>query len=398
MEKRDRRGSAILFPRGSSKEAIKRASRYVRQLSKALKIDDSWARELYSECAAEETTSYDGLLRHFYRCEAEHAKGTQKDTTRALGGGPLQSAESGREFNSNMPTFQLPEWGPGQPPNGGVHFSTLQKMLEAYEKYDKQTNYKTQVTFKSMVKDKLKPNLESKCKLPRTVWLPPREDDWMEVANGRPERGGWSDMRLLKQCRKVLQPKGRTSYEIAFESMALKHRGNDEQLAVALDLWGTEWLAKKREAEEQGKSLPPLKMKAYFRKAVAGVARFRRWLEGRVFKSCRDWYGVLCRKLHKSLGKAAQAAHDEELEDKIVGGRRIEAAGGSAEVVMGAGTVEAVAGPRIGEGREEVLPGLLDSLEDLKIFEIFRTTVRTCGRTHTPLAQGFPHTAVGWSR
>jgi hypothetical protein len=317
--KRDRDGRSALSSRVASREEIKRASRYVRQLSKVLKIDASWARELYSECTAEGTTSYDGLLRFFYRREAEHAKGTQKDTTRALGGGPLQSTEGGREFNVNMPTFQLPEWGPGQPPHGGVHFSSLQRMLEAYEKYDKQTNYKTQVTFKSMVKDRLKPNFESKCKLPRTVWLPPRADDWKEVAAGRPERGGWSDLRFVRQCRKVLQPKGRTSYEVAFEGMMLKHRGNDEQLAVALDLWGTEWLAKEWEAEEQGKSLPSLKMKSYFKKAVSGVARFKRWLEGRTFTNCRDWYEVLCRKLHKSLGKSAQAAHDQELDREASG-------------------------------------------------------------------------------
>lgn len=131
-EKRDSRGRVIPSSRGSSADEIKRASRYVRQLSKALKIDASWARELYVECAAEGTASYDGLLRYFYRREVEHAKGTQKDTTRALGGVQSKSDDKGgREFNVNMPTFQLPEWGPGQPPNGGVHFSTLEKMLEA---------------------------------------------------------------------------------------------------------------------------------------------------------------------------------------------------------------------------------------------------------------------------
>ena len=216
------------------------------------------------------------------------------------------------KMSVNMPTFQLPEWSQGQPPNGGVHFSTLQKMLEAYEKYDKQTNYETQVTFKSMVKDRLKPNFESKCKMPATVWLPPSEDDWRRVAKGEPERGGWSDLRFLRRVRQALQPKGRTSYEIAFESMVLKHKGNDEQLVVTLDLWGTNWLAKEREAEDQGKALPTQKMKAYFKKAVAGVARFRRWLEGRTFTSSKDWYGVLCRKLHRSMGKSAEAEYDRE--------------------------------------------------------------------------------------
>ena len=133
--------------------------------------------------------------------------------------------------------------------------TTLQKMLQNYERYDKQTNYATQVTFKSMINDRLKPNFESKCKLPETVWLPPREEDWREVAKGKAEKGGWSDLRFLRRLRRVLQPKGRTNYEIAFEQMTLKHRGNDEQLVVNLDLWGTNWLAKEREAEEQGKAL-----------------------------------------------------------------------------------------------------------------------------------------------
>jgi hypothetical protein len=317
--KRNSRGAEVPFSsHRSSRTEAKRAARYVRQLALALKIDSVWAKEIYDECAAQGTTSYDGLLQFFYRREVEHAKGTQRETTQALG--VMQShrraeaSGTGGEFNVNMPTFQLPEWGAGQPPHGGVHFATLQTMLEAYEKYDKQTNFKTQVTFKSMVKDMLKPNFESKCKMPDTVWLPPREDDWLRVANGESERGGWSDMRFLKRARRMLRPKGRTNYEIAFEKMALRHRGNDEQLTVNLDLWGTKWLAKEREAAEEGKALPALKMKSYFKKAVAAVPRFRRWLEGREFTSCKDWYGVLCRKLHKSLGRHAEAAYDKERE------------------------------------------------------------------------------------
>jgi hypothetical protein len=313
-KKRDARGGAIPSRRVSHSSEAKRASRYARQLELALNIDACWARELYEECATQGTTSYDGLLRYFYRHEVQHAKGTHRETARALGGEQQRSSSVSGEISVNMPTFQLPEWGPGQPPNGGVHFSTLQKMLEAYEKYDKQTNFKTQVTFKSMVRDMLKPNFESKCKLPETVWLPPREDDWMRVAEGKPERGGWSDMRFLRRVRRVLRPKGRTNYEIAFEEMTLRHRGNEEQLAVNLDLWGTKWLAKEREATDEGKALPALKMKSYFKKAVAGVPRFRRWLEGRTFVSCKDWYGVLCRKLHRTLGQHAEAAYDKERE------------------------------------------------------------------------------------
>jgi hypothetical protein len=292
----------------------KRASRYVRQLKLALRIDAGWAREIYDECVARGTTSYDGLLRYFYKTECEKAKGTQKETAR-----PLSAMRGSGDINMTMPTFQLPEWGQGQPPNGGVHFTTLKKMLEAYEKYDKQTNYLTQVTFKGMVMDKLKPNMESKCKLPPTVWLPPKESDWMAVAEGRPEEGGWSDQRFLRRLRAKLQPKGRTSYEIYFEQTKLRHKGNDQQLEVALDIWGTNWLAQEREAVQQGKALPPLKMKSYFRKAVEGVARFRRWLEGRKFESCQAWYEVLCRKLHKSLGKAAEADYDRRLEGGSAG-------------------------------------------------------------------------------
>jgi hypothetical protein len=319
--KKRRDGSeATLFSRSQRRsrgaEAV-RATRYVRQLALALKIDLAWAREVYDQCVSEGTTSYDGLLRRFYRNECEHAKGTQKETAKpltTLGRMRGRGAVGSGDINMTLPTFQLPEWGSGQPPNGGVHFSTLQRMLEAYEKYDKQTNFTTQVTFKSMVASKLKPNLESKCKLPPTVWLPPVESDWMEVVNGRPEKGGWSDLRFLRRIRKVLQPAGRTNYEIMFEKSKLRHRGNDQQLVVALDLWGTNWLAQEREAEDQGKALPAQKMKLYFRKAVEGVPRFRRWLEGRKFVSCQDWYGVLCRKLHKSLGKTAEAAYDRELE------------------------------------------------------------------------------------
>ena len=323
-KKKRRGGDTISSPSRSSRhsrgEEAKRATRYVRQLALALKIDLAWAREVYDQCVSEGTTSYDGLLRRFYRNECERAKGTQKETAKpltTLGRTGVRGAVGGGDINMTLPTFQLPEWGSGQPPNGGVHFSTLQKMLESYEKYDKQTNFTTQVTFKSMVADKLKPNFESKCKLPTTVWLPPVESDWMEVANGRPEKGGWSDLRFLRRIRKKLQPAGRTNYEIMFEKSKLRHKGNDQQLTVALDLWGTNWLAQEREAEDQGKALPAQKMKLYFKKAVESVPRFRRWLDGRKFVSCKDWYGVLCRKLHKSLGMTAEAAYDRELEGGV---------------------------------------------------------------------------------
>jgi hypothetical protein len=312
--KKHHRGGNVPSSHRSRDIKDKRASRYVRQLKLALRIDAGWAREIYDECVSRGTTSYDGLLRYFYKTECEKAKGTQKETAR-----PLSVMRGSGDINMTMPTFQLPEWGQGQPPNGGVHFSTLKKMLEAYEKYDKQTNYLTQVTFKGMVMDKLKPNMESKCKLPPTVWLPPKESDWMAVAEGRLEEGGWSDQRFLRRLREKLQPKGRTSYEIYFEQTKLRHKGNDQQLEVALDLWGTNWLAQEREAEQQGKALTPLKMRSYFKKAVDGVARFRRWLEGRKFESCQAWYEVLCRKLHKSLGKAAEADYDRRLEGGSAG-------------------------------------------------------------------------------
>ena len=316
-KKRDARGDTTSSSRGSWSSDAKREARYVRQLELALNIDAGWAREIYKECAAQGTTSYDGLLRSFYRREVALAKGTQKETARALGAVEQQKSagSKGGALNVSMPTFQLPEWGPGQPPNGGVHFPTFKKMLEAYEKYDKQTNFNTQVTFKSMVKAVMKPNFESKCKLPETVWLPPVEGDWRRVLDGKPEEGGWSDMRFIMQVRRMLRPKGRTTYEVAFEGMVLRHRGSEEQLAVSLDLWGTTWLAKEKEAVDEGKVIPAAKMKSYFRKAVSGIPRFRRWLEGREFVSSKDWYGVLCRKLQRSLGQREEAAYDRERED-----------------------------------------------------------------------------------
>ena len=59
---------------------------------------------------------------------------------------------------------------------------------------------------------------------------------------------------------------GRVFVEYGLYSVlcATRHKGNDEQLVVNLDLWGTNWLAKEREAEEQGKALPAHKMKAYY--------------------------------------------------------------------------------------------------------------------------------------
>jgi hypothetical protein len=56
-------------PRELAARDAKRATRYVRQLALALKIDSVWAREIYDECAAQGTHSYEGLLRYFYRTE-----------------------------------------------------------------------------------------------------------------------------------------------------------------------------------------------------------------------------------------------------------------------------------------------------------------------------------------
>jgi hypothetical protein len=183
-------------------------------------------------------------------------------------------------------------------------------MLEDYEKFERQTNYRTSVTFKSMIKPGLRPTFESKCRLPRTVWKNPIASDAVRVGQGKAEEGGWSDLRFLAQVRRILAPHGRTSYEIAFEKMKIFHRGTDSQLAVTLGVWGEKWLAKEREAEEQHKTLPVAKMKILFKEAVRGVPKFKRWLEGRQFTSSSDWYSVLTRKLHKSLGKAQADEHD----------------------------------------------------------------------------------------
>jgi hypothetical protein len=77
-----------------------------------------------------------------------------------------------------------------------------------------------------------------------------------------------------------------------------------------LGVWGEKWLAKEREAEEQTKTLPVTKMKILFKSAVSSVPKFKRWLEGRVFVSSSDWFEVLTRKLHKSLGKTQEDEHD----------------------------------------------------------------------------------------
>ena len=86
-QKRFRDGADASLSRSRSDSGAseaKRATRYVRQLALALRIDSGWAREIYDECAAQGTHSYEGLLRYFYRTECERAKGTQKETAKPL--------------------------------------------------------------------------------------------------------------------------------------------------------------------------------------------------------------------------------------------------------------------------------------------------------------------------
>jgi len=286
------------------------ASRYLRNLCKVLLIEEAAAKKVYevTQAAARNLrreVSWGALLHTFYQEEVSKAKGTQDEHARSL-----QAGATGPPGSSPNPTFTLPDWCSGQPPQGGIHFSTLKGMLEAYEKFERQTNYQTTVTFKSMIKAELRPSFESKCKLPRTVWKNPAVSDAIKVEQNKPEEGGWSDLRFLAAVRRALAPVGRTSYEIAFEQLKLYHRGNDTQLVVTLSVWGEKWLGKEREAEEQGKTLPVAKMKILFKSAVSSVPKFKRWLEGRNFISSSDWFHVLSRKLHKSLSKIQEAEHD----------------------------------------------------------------------------------------
>lgn len=285
------------------------ASRYLRNLGKLLLIDEAESREVYAETQASpferDGVSMAALVRTFYLREVRGAKGTQADHARSLEAGA--AAPPGPSPN---PTFTLPDWAIGQPPIGGVHFSTLTAMLEAYEKFERQTNYQTSVTFKSMVKADLRPTFESRCGFPRTVWKNPKATDADRVLRGLPEEGGWSDIRFLSACRRTLAPIGRTTFEIAFEKLKIYHRGNDSQLSVTLSIWGEKWLAKEREAEEQKKTLPVPKMKILFKTAVSSVPKFKRWLEGRMFLSSSDWFNLLSRKLHKTLGKMQEEEHD----------------------------------------------------------------------------------------
>ena len=301
-------GSFLSLNRSRQAPTDRHESRYLRNLIKLLLIDESEAKEVYAETQSKIqrwdcSVTMSALLETFYLREVRGAKGTQAEHARSL--------EAGTEPPGGpSPTFTLPDWCSGQPPIGGLHFSTLTAMLEAYEKFERQTNYQTSVTFKSMIKTTLRPSFESKCKLPRTVWKNPKASDASRVMQGKPEEGGWSDMRFLAAVRRTLAPIGRTVYEIAFEKLKLFHRGTDTQLAVTLSIWGEKWLAKEREAEEQNKTLPVPKMKILFKNAVSSVAKFKRWLEGRAFVSSSDWFEVLSRKLHKSLGKTQEDEHD----------------------------------------------------------------------------------------
>jgi hypothetical protein len=135
-------GSFLSLNRSRKAPADRHESRYLRNLGKLLLIDEGEAKEVYAETQAK--------VQRWNRSVTILEEGDKPP------GGP-------------SPTFTLPDWCSGQPPIGGLHFSTLKDMLAAYEKFERQTNYQTSVTFKSMIKTTLRPSFESKCKLPRAV-------------------------------------------------------------------------------------------------------------------------------------------------------------------------------------------------------------------------------------
>jgi hypothetical protein len=204
-------------------------------------------------------------------------------------------AEAGPAAMGLMPTTKVPEWGLGQPPEGGPHFATFKKKHTQFEKYKNQTANRTTVTFKSCILSELRPALEGKCEMPEHVWNDVRSEREVErsmeeaKAKGEvdmtPYLCGWSDAKVIAKLKETLKPPRVEDYEIQFEAKKLRHSGPQSELWGQFETWAADWLALEREAQSQGVQIEKGRMKKLFEGAVRFHPSIERIIKGKAFSS-----------------------------------------------------------------------------------------------------------------
>jgi hypothetical protein len=224
-----------------------------------------------------------------------------------------------------LPMTKVPEWGLGQPPEGGPHYATFKIKLHQFERYRNQTANRTTVTFKSCILTELRPALEGKCGMPEHVWNEVLTAEEVQRATASAEQrgeknlskylSGWTDEEVINKIKETLKPPRVEDYEIQFEGKKLKHTGALSELGGKFETWAADWLALEQEAKSQGVEIAPARMKKHFEQAVRWHPAIERIIKGTTFTSCKEWYGKISKELQ------VQASYASQLERDLKGGR-----------------------------------------------------------------------------
>ena len=273
----------------------------VRQLKRAIDCDDATARLLLMDKRArsvEERGMPDvaKAVRLYYEGQQEGTPKAGDKTEIEKEMARIKSA-SGTLHSMVLPSITLPDWDVGRAPDGGFSYPTFRRIFALFQKYQRQTNFTTTVTLKSLVTIQLRPTIEARCGL--------NKDSWKEVSEG-----GVTDEAFVQKVKDTLKPVRAMEFDVLFEGMKLKHPGNETDILATVEEWGEKWLSTEREAEEQGITLQPGKMKELFKKAVAPISRVSRLILGQPFKSTAEWYTLIIEELRLRQSYAAEADRD----------------------------------------------------------------------------------------
>jgi hypothetical protein len=282
----------------------------VRQLQRVISCDDATARLLLMDKRARDDSR---TVPDVAKAVKLYYEGLKEGKTMR---GDLNAVEAetsklrtaaGTLHSMVLPSLTLPDWDVGKAPDGGFSYPTFRRIYALFQKYQRQTNFATTVTLKSLVTAQLRPTIEARCGFGK--------DAWKETGEG-----GLDDSTFIQRVQETLKPVRATEFEVLFEGMKLKHPGNETDILATVEEWGEKWLSTEREAEEQGILLHSGRMKELFKKAVAPIARVSRLILGETFKSTAEWYTLIVRELRLRQSYAAEADRDGRKRESFYGG------------------------------------------------------------------------------
>jgi hypothetical protein len=282
----------------------------VNQLRKVIDCDDATARLLLMDKRSRATA---GGIPDVAKAVRLYYEGQNEGVIKKGNGNTVESELSkvrtaaGTLHSMVLPSLPLPDWDVGKAPEGGFTYPTFRRVYALFQKYQRQTNFATTVTLKSLVTAQLRPTIEARCGITK--------DAWKEVTDG-----GMDDHTFIQKVQDTLKPVRAMEFEVLFEGMKLKHPGNETDILATVEEWGEKWLSTEREAEEQGITLQPGKMKELFKKAVAPISRVSRLILGEQFKSTAEWYSLIIRELRLRQSYAAEADRDTKKRESPYSG------------------------------------------------------------------------------